>query len=361
MNQQTESFEVLAPSAVEALERANVDIQVATAHRYPRSLELFKKRALSMATIDEESAESCIYTRPVGKDGSGQKFAEGASIRLAEIVAAAYGNIRVASRIIEQTERYVKCEGIAHDLEANYAGKSEVIESTVKRDGKPYSEGQRNVVAKACLAKAYRDAVFKVVPKALCKTVYDAAKAICAGTGKTIEQRQERVRAWLTSMRVSDERVFAALSVKGWADVDDNKLLILTGLKTAISEGDTKIEEAFPQLNQPAPAADAKNLFKGGSSTDAAATTQPVASDPPPVTTGEETPQQQLSRFLGESGVSFDDFRDFVRAKNIHKDPESWASFDDVPSERCEWLKAQTKLLVELVKKFGNVQSEKAA
>jgi hypothetical protein len=235
-------LEFLAPSVITSIERAQIDSQVATAHAYPRSLEMFKKRAHNMATLDLQTAESCIYSRPVG----GGKTAEGASIRFAEIVAACYGNLRVASRIIEQTPRYVKCEGVAHDLESNYAGKSECIEPTVKTDGTPYSESQRAVVAKACLAKAYRDAVFKVVPKALCKSIIEAARAVINKEVATIEQRRDRARQWLKQIKVSDDRVFAVLGVKGWSEVTDDQLLVLTGLKTAINEQDTTVEEAFP-------------------------------------------------------------------------------------------------------------------
>lgn len=231
----------LAPSSIALMERAAIDSQIATAHAFPRSLEKFKSRALGIVTLDLETAESCIYSRPVG----GGKVAEGESIRMAEIVAACYGNLRVASRIVEQTERFVRCEGVAHDLESNYAGKSECIEPTVKTDGTPYSESQRAVVAKACLSKAYRDAVFKVVPKAVCKTITIAAKGVINKEVATIEQRIERIKGWLKLIKVTDARVFAVLAVKGWADVNDEHILTLTGLRTAINEG-TKIEEAFP-------------------------------------------------------------------------------------------------------------------
>lgn len=246
--------EVLQPSALEAIERAQVDVQVATAHRYPRSPELFKKRALSMATLDQETAESCIYCRPVGKDfdTGKQKFAEGASIRLAEIVAASYGNLRVGARIIEQTERFVKCEGVAHDLESNFAAKSEVVEATVKRNGQPYDERMRTVVAKAALSKALRDATFRVVPKAMCKSIYDAAKRTAAGSGKTIEQRRAAVKSWLATIHVDEPRMFAALAVKGWSEINEEQLITLTGLKTAISDGEVAIDEAFPAVaNRP--------------------------------------------------------------------------------------------------------------
>lgn len=242
MSTENSNLEVLAPSATIALERASIDSQVATAHAFPRSLEQFKKRAMSMATLDLETAESCIYSRPVGNG----KVAEGASIRMAEIVAASYGNIRVAARIVEQTPRYVKCEGVAHDLESNYAGKSECLEPTVKTDGTPYSEGQRAVVAKACLSKAYRDAVFKVVPKALCKSILIAAEGVIRKEVATIEQRRSRVQQWLKQIKVDDARVFNVLGVKGWTEVTDDQLNTLTGLKTAINEQDTTIEEAFP-------------------------------------------------------------------------------------------------------------------
>lgn len=262
-NEQPVNLEVLQPSAIEALERASVDIQVATAHKFPRDLVRFKKTALQMATIDEETAESCIYVRPVGKKDGKMQYAEGPSIRMAEIVAASYCNLRVASRIIEQTLRYVKCEGVAHDLETNYAGKNENVEPTVTSKGDPYSESMRAVVAKACLAKAYRDAVFKVVPRALCKTVIDAAKNIINGKDKPLAERIKRVQAWVATLKIDEMRVLTALGKKAWSELTADNLTTLTGLKTAISEGDTRIDEAFPPLEK----ADAGGGAKGPEST----------------------------------------------------------------------------------------------
>lgn len=250
------ALEVLQPSVIQSLERAMIDTQVATAHQYPRSLATFQKRALDMATLDEETAESCIYVRPVGKEYNQttgkweEKFAEGPSVRLAEIVGACYGNLRVAARIIEQTERYVKCEGVAHDLEMNIAWKSEVVESTVTKKGEPYSERTRALAAKGALSKAARDALFKVVPRALCKRIYDRCKGIATGEGKPLDTRRAKVRAWLTNIKVSDERAFSALGVKGWEEVGEDQLVTLTGLKTGITDKELSIEEAFPPVGK---------------------------------------------------------------------------------------------------------------
>lgn len=249
-------LEVLQPSALHALESAHIDVQVKTAHQYPRDLVKFKKRALDMVMIDEETAESCIYCRPVGKqlnEKTGryeEKFAEGPSIRMAEIVSASYGNIRIASRIIEQTERYVKCEGVCHDLESNTAGKSECVEVTVDRNGKPYSERQRALMAKVCLSKAYRDATFRVVPRALCKTIFDKAKQIIAAADKPLAERIKAARAWISRIKVEEARVLAALSIPSWEKATSDHILTLTGLRTAISENDVTIDEAFPPLTK---------------------------------------------------------------------------------------------------------------
>lgn len=253
-NETPVSLEVLQPSTAGLMERAAIDSQVATAHAYPRSLAMFQKRALEMVTLDEETAESCIYSRPVGKqknEATGayeMKFAEGNSVRLAEIVAACYGNIRVSCRVVEQTERFVKCEGVAHDLESNYAAKSEVMEATIKRDGTPYDERLRIVIAKATLSKARRDALFQVVPKALCKKISDAAKKVATGDSSTLENRRKKVGEWLKSINIDDARLFATLGVKGWSEIGLEHIETLTGLKTAMKDGDTTKDEAFPPL-----------------------------------------------------------------------------------------------------------------
>lgn len=235
--------------ALQQITKAEIDQQIATAHQWPRSIAKFQKRALEMVTLDEETAESCIYSRPVGKNPDGtQKFAEGLSIRTAEIVGACYGNLRVGAMLVEMTPRYVKARGFAHDLETNFASTSEVIESTVDKYGKPYSERQRVVVAKAALSKARRDATFAVVPKALCKGIENAARQTAIGDASTLEKRRAAVMAWVGKLGIDPARVFKALGVTGEADIGIDHLTTLTGLKTAIKDGESTIEEAFPPI-----------------------------------------------------------------------------------------------------------------
>jgi len=237
------------PSALEAMERANIDVQIATAQKYKRNLTTFYAQAKQMVGMDRKTAQSCIYRRPVGRDEGGQqKMVSGPSIRLAEIVASAYHNIRVASIVTEFAERHVKAVGYCHDLENNVATQIEVVTSTVQRNGQPYSERQRVVMAAAASSKARRGAIFGVVPISLCTPIIEYAMEVTVGDKRTMEEHREGLQQWIKGLGIDSKRVFAAIGVKGLADVGAEAFIELVGIKTAIEDGDTTAEEAFPPV-----------------------------------------------------------------------------------------------------------------
>lgn len=234
--------EVMNGNALMSIEKAQIDMQVATAHQYPRSIARFTRDAIDMAIRDEEIAESCLYSRPVG----GGKNAEGMSIRLAEIVGATYENLIVGARIIEQTDRYVVAQGVAWDMQRNYRTTSEVKESTVGKDGKPYSERQSMLIAQVAQSKARRNAIFQVVPRSLCKPAETAVRGLLFGDGQSLDKRRSLAVAWIGKLGINPDRVFKALGIDGVEDIGAKQLEVLTGLRNAIKEGDTTIDEAFP-------------------------------------------------------------------------------------------------------------------
>ena len=50
----------------EAQERASIDIQVATAKKYPRDLRKVMENSIFIATLDKDTASKCRYAKPVG-------------------------------------------------------------------------------------------------------------------------------------------------------------------------------------------------------------------------------------------------------------------------------------------------------
>jgi len=117
-DEQNQVSEIVPTAALESISRAEIDVAISTARRYPRQLSTVKKNMLSFATLDQETAESCFYTLP-----RGGKNIQGPSIRLAEIAVSCYQNLRAGSRILQTVTTgdnpHVVVQAVAMDLENN--------------------------------------------------------------------------------------------------------------------------------------------------------------------------------------------------------------------------------------------------
>jgi hypothetical protein len=239
-------YEAIPATAIESLTRAETDAQITTAKRYPRSLAGFKAAALQMATLDPDTAASCFYVLP--REG---KKIEGPGVRLAEICASAWGNLRFGARIVSEDDRFIVAQGTCHDLQTNVATSIEVRRRIRDRHGRKYSDDMVGVTSNAACAIALRNAVFKVIPKAFVEPIYLAAKRAAVGDEKTLGVRRDAAIAHFASLGVDKERVLAKLERQGIEDVTLKDLEVLRGLATAIGDGDTTVGEAFAL---PAPA-----------------------------------------------------------------------------------------------------------
>ena len=231
-------------SALGQIERAQIDMQIATARRYPRQLSLVKQRMLSFATLDEETAAGCFYTLPGRKGGDGKPL-QGPSVRLAEIALSCYQHLRAGSRIIEDDGKFITAQGVVHDLENNVVISIEVKRRVTGRDGKRYSDDMIATTGNAACSIALRNAAFRVIPMALVKPVYEAAKMLAIGDAKSLVQRRAGSIAHFAKMGVPSGKVCDALGVRSVDDIQLEHLEILIGYATAIKDGDVTIDDVF--------------------------------------------------------------------------------------------------------------------
>lgn len=238
-----------------AITGAEIDRQIATAKRYPRSLTRFKKEVQEMACLDEATAEECIYALP-RKDKSGQtKNIEGPSARFAEIVVSAWGNARAGARVIAEEKDFVVAQGMFHDLERNVAIQFEVKRRISDKFGRRFGADMIAVTGNAAASIALRNAVFKGVPKAYWAPAWEQAKTVAMGKAETLANRRGKLLDYFHKMGVTAEQVVAAVGRKGVEDITLDDIATLKGIATAIKEGDTTIEAAFPDpKHQAAPA-----------------------------------------------------------------------------------------------------------
>lgn len=234
------SLKITSAEIFEADTRANIDIQVSTAKKYPRNLKSVLENILFLATQDKETAESCFYA--LKRDG---KIIRGGSIRLAEIISNCYGNLRASARIVANDGRMLTAQGIAWDLENNVAYSIEVKRKITDRNGKAFSEDMQVITANACCSIAIRNAIFKCVPLAITSRVQDRIKKVVLGTEKDFYTIRKSAVEHFEKQGVTVKTILALFEKRNVEELTREDVFDLRGIATAIKDGDTTIEQAF--------------------------------------------------------------------------------------------------------------------
>lgn len=244
----TPQLEVVSGDALSAIERSQIDMQISTAKKYPRSIKAFLDEAKSMIAANTETAEGCNYRlKRKEKDGT-LKLIEGPSIRLLEIAASAYTNLRYGSRIIAQDDQFVTAQGVAMDLQKNVAVAVETRRSIVNKHGVKYGTDMIMVTSNAAGAIARRNALNGLVPRSYVMELAAYAKQQALGDAKSLPERLQRAFDYFTkTVGVDHAKVLAYLEKPSIQDCTLDDLDTLQGLKTMLKDGEITLEAAFPE------------------------------------------------------------------------------------------------------------------
>jgi len=240
-----EIIQIQQSEMLQALNKSEVDIQISTAKQYPRHLPEVLNKIATYATMDTETAEDCFYAlRRKNPDGT-PNVIEGVSVRMAEIIAGAWGNMRIQTRIIGNDGKTITSQGICHDLETNIAISVEVKRRITDKQGRTFSEDMQVVTGNAASAIAFRNAVLKVVPKAVTKKVIDDVKQVALGKAIDLETSRRNALANYAKAGVTEKMILDYLGIANKEEIDKEKLFSLKAAWNAIKEGTTTIEDEF--------------------------------------------------------------------------------------------------------------------
>lgn len=252
---ENEIIEVKQADMLAAINRTEVDIQIATAKQYPRDLSQVLNKIATYATMDKETAEDCFYVlRRKDKDGN-DSLIEGLSVRMAEIIASAWGNLRIQTRIIGNDGRMITAQAMCHDLESNVAICKEVSRSIVTKKGYTFSQDMQIVTGNAASSIAFRNAVLAVIPKAITKKIINNVKSVAMGQTIDLEQSRKNVIAYYNRAGVNTEQLLQYLGIKSIEEIDKQMIFELRALRNAIEEGTTTVKETFIDPEKEAQAA----------------------------------------------------------------------------------------------------------
>lgn len=257
----SEDQELAVPDAgvMTAISRAELDQQITTARAYPRSLKRFLNECMQMCTLNEQVAEACFYALP-----RGGKTIEGPSVRMAEIVLSGWGNSRAGARVVDEGAEFITAQGVFHDLQANVQITMEVRRRITDSKGRRYNADMIAQTGNAACSIALRNAIFRGIPRAFWNEPYESARKCAVGDIKTLANRRADALQFLQKMGASEAQVLAVLGVAGVEDVGLDHLATLKGLVTAIKDGDTTIDQAFPAIQKSEPAAAASKKGVAG-------------------------------------------------------------------------------------------------
>ena len=225
------------------------DVQIATAKKYPRNITRVVDNSIATVTMDENIAATCEYSLP----RAGKKI-KGASVHLARIIAQYYGNIRVQVKAGEVGKTNLTAYAIAFDLESNYAIQVETRRKILTSKGERYGEDMINTTMLAAMAVAERNAILKVIPKAIIDRVSDAAKNKMIGElnneQKLIATRKKTIEFFNSKYGLTEEDILEFVGKKIVTAITAEDIVELRGFALALKDGETTIDENFKRFQK---------------------------------------------------------------------------------------------------------------
>jgi hypothetical protein len=234
---------------IEAQQRAEYDIQIATAKKYPRRpLKKIKDDCADIITIDDtgDIAATCSYT--LSRAG---KSISGPSVHLAKMIAQQFGNIRVDAKIkqILYKEKQIVAEAVCFDLETNYASKVEVRKPIQDKLGHIYSNDMIAVTGNAANSIAFRNAVFNVIPRgltdSLLKIARDKVTADIKNEEELIEKRKMIIDSFMKFYKVTEQMLLRYIGLKEIDDITKEHIPDLRAMFQTLKDGDSTVDEMF--------------------------------------------------------------------------------------------------------------------
>jgi len=235
-------IQIVTPSALEALQRAEVDIAIATAKKYPRDIASAIKTAKELALRNPKIAATCNYALPRG----GKKLV-GPSVHFARIINYAWRNSTAVSRVIGCDRANAHLQGVFHDLESNVRVGFEMDWPVQPPhvDTPARWNDQMNLAKRAGAAVALRTAIFSVIPLVLFEDIAEEAKKVALGGGKTFAEQRAAAIGVCKELGITQPMIYRALEVGGLESINTDHLIWLHAALQSIRDGTMTREEVF--------------------------------------------------------------------------------------------------------------------
>jgi hypothetical protein len=237
----TNNIAPVETTALSQVTSAEIDIQIATARRYARNKAEVIRAAGARVTTSQAVAQSMTYELP--RQTADGKPISGKSVRLAEVIAATYGNLRISVRAQEPGpgDRMVAAQAAAMDLETNTVIVIEKHRRITDKKGMRYSDDMVAMTIAAASAIAFREAVFKIVDPEVLSQVYERARAKALGDPTKVAEYTMKALEYFDGKGLMVSDVCALVNRKDPSEFTPEDLRSLNSIKAGIEQGEVEL------------------------------------------------------------------------------------------------------------------------
>lgn len=232
--------QLVETNVISEITKGEIDMQVATAKRYPRNLPQVMKNIFAAGTYNEQTMESLVYSLP-----QGQGAINGPSVRLAEIIACEYQNLLVQSRIISENDKEIVAQGCAWDMEKNVKVSVEVSRSIIDKYGKKFKESVIKSAKMAAISIAYRNAIFKIFPRAHTDAVLDKIQKHNTWPIEELGKRRDSAIKYITEKGVPLPNILNYLNIEKVEDIGVQQVNQLRYALNSERDGEFTLAQIF--------------------------------------------------------------------------------------------------------------------
>lgn len=217
-------------------------VQISVARSFPRSVETFCAAVERDTCNDLQIAMGCTYMLKRGKTEI-----VGPSVRFAESMLRAWGNVRVSTGVVDDSGDHVVVRARFWDLESNMAFEEEVCRRLVDKDGNRYAADVVISTKNAAQAIGFRNVVLAGIPESLWRPIWEKANKFVEDQARIdteFEAKRSKLLSWFHRQGATHQELTAFLGVVPEQATREN-FLRLERLGAAIYQGTQTIEEAF--------------------------------------------------------------------------------------------------------------------
>ena len=117
--------------------------------------------------------------------------------------------------------------------------------SILNKKGERFHDRLIVTTGKAAAAKAFRDAIYKVVPRASLKVVIDEVRAVAAKQVASLSDMRAGLVNWFAQRGVSAKDLLEYVGVGNIEELTPEQCLQLKGVSIAINDGEVTAEAAI--------------------------------------------------------------------------------------------------------------------